>query len=102
MNQAKGYRIVNIDEVNHVEDTFKSIEPLRELEVIDGDYDDVIEERVSVKNKDNYFHFKLTNMSHINDPMMKLKQIYPNTLALTNHTFEHIEEFNNVEIKETR
>lgn len=38
-------------------------------------------------------------MSHINDPMMKLKQIYPNTLALTNHTFEHIEEFNNVEIK---
>ena len=36
MNQAKGYRIVNIDEVNHVEDTFKSIEPLRELEVIDG------------------------------------------------------------------
>lgn len=99
VNQAKGYRIVNIDEVNHVEDTFKSIEPLRELEVIDGDYDDVIEERVSVKNKDNYFHFKLTNMSHINDPMMKLKQIYPNTLALTNHTFEHIEEFNNVEIK---
>lgn len=51
MNQAKGYRIVNIDEVNHVEDTFKSIEPLRELEVIDGDYDDVIEERVSVKIK---------------------------------------------------
>ena len=29
VNQAKGYRIVNIDEVNHVEDTFKSIEPLR-------------------------------------------------------------------------
>ena len=51
VNQAKGYRIVNIDEVNHVEDTFKSIEPLRELEVIDGDYDDVIEERVSVKIK---------------------------------------------------
>ena len=38
-------------------------------------------------------------MSHINDPMMKLKQIYPNTLALTNNTFERIEEFNNVEIK---
>lgn len=99
VNQAKGYRIVNIDEVNNVEDTFISIEPLRELEVIEGDYDDVIEERVAVKNKDNYFHFKLTNMSHINDPMMKLKQIYPNTLALTNNTFERIEEFNNVEIK---
>ena len=25
-------------------------------------------------------------MSHITDPMMSLKQIYPNTLALTNET----------------
>ena len=33
-------------------------------------------------------HFKLKHMSHVNDPMMHLKQIYPNTLALTNQTFE--------------
>ena len=38
-------------------------------------------------------------MSHINDPMMKLKQIYPNTLALTNKTFEINEEYRNIEIK---
>ena len=29
--------------------------------------------RLPIKNKDNYIHFKLSNMSHINDPMMKLK-----------------------------
>ena len=40
----------------------------------------------SCENKDNYLHFKLKNMSHITDPMMSLKQIYPNTLALTNET----------------
>ena len=41
-------------------------------------------------------------MSHINDPMMKLKQIYPNTLALTNKTFEINEEYRNIEIKTRR
>lgn len=45
-----------------------------------------------MKNKDNYLHFKLKNMSHITDPMMSLKQIYPNTLALTNETFNYNEE----------
>ncbi len=47
-----------------------------------------------MKNKDNYLHFKLKNMSHITDPMMSLKQIYPNTLALTNETFNYNEENN--------
>lgn len=99
INQAKGYRIVRIKEKQDIEDTFVPIKPLRELEVIEGDYDDVIQERLPIKNKDNYIHFKLSNMSHINDPMMKLKQIYPNTLALTNKTFEINEEYRNIEIK---
>ena len=33
-------------------------------------------------------------MSHITDPMMSLKQIYPNTLALTDETFNYNEENN--------
>ncbi len=52
-----------------------------------------------MKNKDNYLHFKLKNMSHITDPMMSLKQIY-NTLALTNETFNYNEENNAIEISE--
>ncbi|HCZ0329991.1 TPA: exonuclease sbcCD subunit D, partial [Staphylococcus aureus] len=40
------------------------------------------------------------NMSHITDPMMSLKQIYPNTLALTNETFNYNEENNAIEISE--
>ena len=39
-------------------------------------------------------------MSHITDPMMSLKQIYPNTLALTNETFNYNEENNAIEISE--
>ena len=67
---------------------FVQLKPLRELEEIEGDYS-VIQGDVPVKNKDNYFHFKLKNMSHVTDPIIHLKQIYPNTLSLSNITFEN-------------
>ena len=87
VDQPKGYRIIEINE-NDIKDKFIPLKPLRQLEVIEGDYEDAIQEKLKVKNKENYMHFKLKHMSHVNDPMMYLKQIYPNTLALTNQTFE--------------
>ncbi|WP_053040574.1 AAA family ATPase [Staphylococcus haemolyticus] len=56
-----------------IEENNKLIESLKELD----------------RNKDNYFHFKLKNMSHVTDPIIHLKQIYPNTLSLSNITFEN-------------
>ena len=56
--------------------------------MIEGNYEDAIQEKLEVKHKENYLHFKLKHMSHVSDPMMHLKQIYPNTLALTNQTFD--------------
>ena len=99
INQMKGYRIVNIYDNEIKNGAFMPLKPLRELEVIEGDYEDIIQERITCKSKDNYFHFKLNNVTHVNDPMMKLKQVYPNTLALTNIHFDHSEEFRNIEIK---
>lgn len=87
VNQPKGYRVIAINE-NDIKDKFIPLKPLRQLEVIEGDYEDAIQEKLEVKNKENYMHFKLKHMSHVNDPMMHLKQIYPNTLALTNQTFD--------------
>ncbi|UNH20677.1 exonuclease SbcCD subunit D [Staphylococcus epidermidis] len=99
VNQSKGYRVLDIENNQLLNETFVPLKPLRELEVIEGDYEDIIQERIKVKNKNNYFHFKLTNVSHITDPMMKLKQIYPNILALSNVVFDHSENFSHVEIK---
>lgn len=98
--QAKGYREVIIDNNHNIVDTFVPLVPLRQLEIIEGEYQDVIEEKVKVKSKDNYFHFKLKNMSHIIDPMMHLKEVYPNTLALTNETFSFNETNEQVNIEE--
>ncbi|EHJ06821.1 exonuclease subunit SbcD [Staphylococcus simiae] len=98
--QAKGYREVTIDAKHNIVDTFVPLVPLRQLEIVEGEYQDVIEEKIKIKNKDNYFHFKLKNMSHIIDPMMHLKEIYPNTLALTNETFSFNESNDQVDIEE--
>ncbi|WP_251516762.1 MULTISPECIES: exonuclease subunit SbcD [Staphylococcus] len=87
VNQAKGYRRVEIEE-HQIKDQFIPLKPRRELEVVEGDYEDAIHERLAIKNKENYLHFKLKHMSHVTDPMMHLKQIYKNTLALTNQSFE--------------
>ena len=85
--QPKGYKIVEIKN-QKITDKFIPLKPLRQLEVIEGNYEDAIQEKLEVKHKENYLHFKLKHMSHVSDPMMHLKQIYPNTLALTNQTFD--------------
>lgn len=64
--QAKGYRRVTIND-GIINDLFIPLKPLRQLEIISGEYNDVINEKVHVKNKDNYLHFKLKNMFHITD-----------------------------------
>lgn len=88
VNQAKGYKRLTIKSKNNIETKFVQLKPLRELEEIEGDYMDVVQGNVPVKNKDNYFHFKLKNMSHVTDPIIHLKQLFPNTLSLSNITFE--------------
>lgn len=85
--QPKGYRVIEIID-NEIKSKFRPLNPLRQLEVVEGNYDDAIQEKLEIKDKYNYLHFKLKHMSHVSDPMMHLKQIYPNTLALTNKTFE--------------
>ncbi|PTI89255.1 exonuclease subunit SbcD [Staphylococcus warneri] len=99
VGQPKGYRVVKFNHKNDIQDYFVPIEPMRKLEIVTADYEDVIQEKANVSNKNNYIHFKLRNMAHISDPFINLKQIYPNTLALTNETFEHHEAIQHIEIK---
>ena len=72
VSQQKGYRSV-IVENDHIKNTFIPLEPLRVLEVVEGNYEDAIQEKINIKNKENYLHFKLKNMSLVIDPMMYLK-----------------------------
>ncbi|WP_210133122.1 exonuclease subunit SbcD [Staphylococcus sp. GDH8C106P] len=101
VNQPKGYRMLLIDEMEQ-QQLFIPLEPKQQLEVVEGDYEAAIQEIIPLKNKENYIHFKLKNMTHVTDPMMHLKQIYPNTLSLTNvsFNFETASVENNTELRE--
>ncbi|MDO5374858.1 MAG: exonuclease subunit SbcD [Staphylococcus rostri] len=87
VNQAKGYRMITFDGDGHLQQQFMKLVPKHELEVIEGEYNAIINGRFERKSDDSYFHFKLRNMNHITEPMQKLKQLYPNTLALTPEVF---------------
>ncbi|MDT3994183.1 exonuclease subunit SbcD [Mammaliicoccus fleurettii] len=86
-NQAKGYRLFEIDN-KAFKQKFIPIEPRRSFHVIKARYEDVIHEKIEVKNNEDYFHFKLTDMDHVTDPLMKIRNIYPNTLQISRIDYE--------------
>lgn len=77
--QPKGFRIIDTKEEKV---SFIPLEPQHDVVVYTGDYEDVINETVTFKDKDAYFKFELSNMSYVTEPMSKIKMIYPNTLEL--------------------
>lgn len=80
VSQPKGYRIIDTD--GGVQCRFVPLAVKRDLIHYTGTFDDVIEEAIHFDDKEAYFKFELSGMSHINDPMSKIKMIYPNTLEL--------------------
>lgn len=84
--QAKGVRLFQIESEQVMRQVFIPLKPMRELEVVEAAFDDIMNGRFKRKSDDSYFHFNVEQLTHINDPMQKLKQIYPNTLSLTQQT----------------
>ncbi|UXR73108.1 MULTISPECIES: exonuclease subunit SbcD [unclassified Staphylococcus] len=86
VKQAKGYRTIEFVD-GQMKQTFKPLKSQHELEVVKGKYEDIMNGHFERKSDESYFHFKLTEMQHVTEPMQKLKQLYPNTLALTPEVF---------------
>ncbi|MEJ7351182.1 exonuclease SbcCD subunit D C-terminal domain-containing protein, partial [Staphylococcus epidermidis] len=80
---AKGIRLFQIDSEQAMRQRFIPLKPNRELEVVEASFDDIMNGRFKRKSDDSYFHFNVEQLTHVQDPMQKLKQIYPNTLSLT-------------------
>ncbi|GAB3070392.1 exonuclease SbcCD subunit D [Salinicoccus sesuvii] len=80
VTQPKGFRIVETDVATKC--TFIPLQQQRDLVHYQGTFEEVINETVVFEDKEAYFKFELSGMSHINDPMAKLKMIYPNVMEL--------------------
>lgn len=78
IGQRKGYRIFDLSSQKV---SFKPLTYDRDLEVGKGTYHEAIDMNLGV-NKDAYLKLELSEMEAVNEPMAKLKQIYPNLLEL--------------------
>lgn len=86
VQQAKGVRLFHIEADQAMRQSFIPLKPARELEVVEASFDDIMNGRFKRKSDDSYFHFNVEQLTHVKDPMQRLKQIYPNTLSLTQQT----------------
>lgn len=85
IGQRKGYRIFDLYE-NNV--TFKPLKYERDLEIAQGTFDAAIQLQLDCK-QDAYLRLELSEMEAVNEPMAKLKQLYPNLLELKPILKEH-------------
>lgn len=98
VNQPKGFRWLDTDDGTV---KFIPLSPKHDIVEFEGDFDDLINERIDFKDKNAYFKFILSNLSHVKEPMSKIKMIYPNTLELKVKMDDHDFNMTTIDMKET-
>lgn len=82
-NHKKGVTIVNIDEKGEVSIELKELIPKREMRIIKGPLNDLIDPEVySGTNVEDYIYAILTDEGELMDPISKLRAVYPNIMGL--------------------
>jgi len=81
-NQKKGVTLVEVDTNGLVSQTHLTLKPLRDMRVIEGELDTILEQGKVDPNSDDYLLVRLTDKHAILDPMGKLRGVYPNVLHL--------------------
>ncbi len=83
VNHKKGVNILDINDKN-INIDFKTLKPLRDLRVIKGNLEDLIEEgRHLEEGKEDYIQAILTDDGELMNPIEKLRTVYPNTMLIT-------------------
>jgi exonuclease SbcD len=56
--------------------------PLRDMRVIEGEFQTILEQGKTDPKADDYVFIRLTDKQALLDPMNRLREVYPNTLQL--------------------
>lgn len=86
VNQPKGIRCFTFNKEDYTQN-FIPLSPRRKLQYVETTYDDAVNGRFAHDNKEDYFHFSLSELEMVKDPMQQLKKMFPNTLALTQQVY---------------
>lgn len=86
--QNKSVTIVNLDENGEVSIELKSLTPAKDMRVIKGKMEDLLNPEVyKNSNVNDYIYVDLSDEGEIIEPMSKLRVVYPNILKLTRNSF---------------
>ena len=84
VNQKKGVYLLDIDDNDEIHIDFKMLKPIRDLRIIKGKIEDLIDEaRDLEEGKADYIQAVLTDDGELINPMEKLRAVYPNTMLIT-------------------
>lgn len=84
VNQKKGVTIFDIDKEKNVTLDLRELKPLRDLRIIKGDIDELIEVgRDVVDGKEDYIQAILLDEGELINPIEKLRAVYPNVMLIT-------------------
>ena len=93
VNQKKGVYVLDINKENNIDIDFKPMKPLRDLRIIKGNIEDLLEEGRHIKEgKNDYIQAILTDDGELINPMEKLKSVYPNMMLITRERKKEITE----------
>ncbi|MCU9813321.1 exonuclease SbcCD subunit D [Paraclostridium sp. AKS81] len=93
VKQKKGVYILDINNKGAINIDFKCLKPVRDLRVIKGNIEDLIEEaRELEEGKEDYIQAILTDDGELINPMEKLRAVYPNTMLITRERKREINE----------
>lgn len=84
VNQKKGVTIFDIDREKNVTLDLRELKPLRDLRIIKGNIDELIEiGRDVVDGKEDYIQAILLDEGELINPIEKLRAVYPNVMLIT-------------------
>lgn len=81
VNHKKGFSVIDFhDKELNISEV--SLKPMRDMEVLTGTFDEVLEKAKNHPNKENFFQVKLSDDKVVYEPMAKLREYLPNVLQI--------------------
>ena len=92
VKQKKSVAVLNIEDKN-INIDLKDLKPIRDLRIIKGNIEDLIEEGRNIEEgKEDYIQAILTDDGELMNPMEKLRAVYKNTMLITRERKKSVSE----------
>ena len=92
VKQKKSVAVLNIEDKN-IDIKLKELKPLRDLRIIKGNIEDLIENGRNIEEgKEDYIQAILTDDGELMNPMEKLRSVYKNTMLITRERKKSVSE----------